>query len=344
LALTGIHGDESQRVLGLLLAVEGAQQRDLAGRCVDPEQVGVAFLQEVANLIVERWRVGVVGLHGDHVTAVGNHIFHDVSEVGRVQERRLVVVDVGDGDNQLGGIEARLTAANIARTIFGTNRQRVARLTLVVEILRDANNARVLADAEVAIVVAARDREADATVGTFVDVGRRDLRGEKRGENLAHRRLAKVSEFASHLQHAGTDARVLSHRGAVVLRIEHRTVVVLVEHLHENLRLRGLWRLATIARRHRELIIGLCLAIKPTRHPQQSVARAKRERHRRRVRLQHVLDVSITTFIAIHGFDCHHHRVDGDVFANACLIRRYENGLHVIYIFQDDGDLQLKSN
>jgi hypothetical protein len=127
-------------------------------------------------LVVERWRVGVISLHGDHITAVRNHILHDVGEVGRVQERRLVVVDVGDGDYQLGGIETRLTAANIARTIFGTNRQRVTRLALVVEILRDANNARVLTDAEVAIVVAAGNREANTTVGTFIDVSCRDLR------------------------------------------------------------------------------------------------------------------------------------------------------------------------
>jgi hypothetical protein len=126
-------------------------------------------------LIVEWWSVSVVSFDRDDVTAVWNHIFHDVSEIRRIQEGGLVVVYISDGYYQFGSIETRFTTANIARTIFSANSQRVSRFPFVVEIFRDTDNARVFANAEITIIVAACDREAYTTVGTFIDVGCRDL-------------------------------------------------------------------------------------------------------------------------------------------------------------------------
>lgn len=126
-------------------------------------------------MVVEWRRVSVVSFDCDDVTAVWDYIFHDVSEIRGIQEGGLVVVYIGDGYNQLGCIETRLAAADIARTIFSTNSKRVSRFPFIVEIFRDTDNARVFANAEIAIIVATCDRKANTAVGTFIDIGCRDL-------------------------------------------------------------------------------------------------------------------------------------------------------------------------
>lgn len=169
--LTGIHCNEGQGIFRLLFTIQCSQQRDLARRSVYSEEIGIALLEEVAHLVVKWRRIGIERLHRDHIAAIRYHILHDVSEIWRVEEGGKAVVYVGDGYNQLGSIEPRFATANIAGTIFRTNRQHVARFALVVEILGNSYDASILANAEITIIVAAGYWEANASVGTLIDVG-----------------------------------------------------------------------------------------------------------------------------------------------------------------------------
>ena len=202
--LTGIHGDDGDLVTRLRLSIEGAQQGNLSGRGVDAEETLVAVFDQVADLVVRR-RVGVVGPHGDDGRRQLLALLHDVSDVGRVEEGRRVVVDVHDGD----GGRGRVVADVVAR-ILGLHRQHVLVLALKVQVLGHADDARVLADAEVDVDVAAHDRVAHASVQVVVQVGGR------------------------HLQHRQAHRCVFRHRSAVHFRVEERTVVVLVHDVHQH--------------------------------------------------------------------------------------------------------------
>lgn len=52
LQLTGIHGHKREDVLGCRFPVQRTQQKYVPRTRIYPEQVGIAFLQEVTNLIV----------------------------------------------------------------------------------------------------------------------------------------------------------------------------------------------------------------------------------------------------------------------------------------------------
>jgi len=101
-----------------------------------------------------------VGADGQDVAVGGHDALDDVREVRRVEERGRIVVDVGHGyfdggEVGPGGARARARApgarAAAAGAVLALDGEAVALDALVVEVLGDPENARVLADTKVPV-------------------------------------------------------------------------------------------------------------------------------------------------------------------------------------------------
>lgn len=123
-----------------------------------------------------------------------------------------------------------------------------------------------------------------------------------------------IPRSLTNLQHGGTDAGVLRDGRRVLLGIEHRTVVILVQDSDEDVSLGGPRRVSTILGLDLQRVVGSGLSVQAAGHPQETVDGPQREHSGHRwVRTERVLYVAVPAFVFVQRLDCQHHGIDGDV-------------------------------